>query len=79
MIYWGEEEKMGKPYEEQLADIRAKEIKKAKSLGFENVEAYRKHQANENRKKTYLAKIERYEKQLAEIKKWLADYENGAV
>ncbi len=65
---------MKKSYEEQLKDIRAKEEKKAKSLGFSSIEKYREHLANENRKRTYLAKIARYQRAIAEMTEWLAEH-----
>lgn len=63
---------MKKSYEEQCKDVWAKEAKKAESLGFASVEEYRQHLANENKKRTYLAKVARYKKAIAEMEEWLA-------
>lgn len=63
---------MKKSYDEQNKEIWAKEAKKAESLGFKSVAEYRQHLADENRKKTYLAKIARYERAIAEMEEWLA-------
>lgn len=65
---------MKKTYNEQCADVWAKEAKKAESLGFNSVEEYRRYLADENRKKTYIAKISRYRKAIAEMEEWLANH-----
>ena len=62
---------MKKTLGQQQADVWAKEEQKAFSLGFESVEEYRQHLADENRKKTYLAKIARYQQAIAEMEAWL--------
>jgi len=62
---------MKKTLSQQQAEVWAKEEQKAFSLGFESVEEYRQYLADENRKKTYLAKIARYEQAIAEMKAWL--------
>lgn len=64
---------MKKSYEEQCADVWAKEAKKAESLGM-SVAEYRQYLADKNRKETYLAKIARYEKAIAEMQAWLAEH-----
>lgn len=66
---------MKKSYEEQCKDVWAKEAKKAESLGFESVAEYRQYLADENKKRTYLAKIARYEKAIAEMEEWLASHQ----
>ena len=63
---------MKKSYEEQCKDVWAKEAKKAESLGFESVAKYRQYLADENKKRTYLAKVARYKKAIAEMEEWLA-------
>ena len=65
---------MKKTFEEQYKDIKVKEMKKAKEMGFNSVEELRKYFADQNRKKTYLAKIERYKKAIAEMEKWIEMY-----
>ena len=65
---------MTKSYLEQCKDVWAKEAKKAESLGFESIAEYRQHLADENRKKTYIAKIARYQKAIAEMEEWLANH-----
>ena len=65
---------MKKSWEEQNEEIWAKEAKKAESLGFASVYAYREHCAMENRKKTYQAKIARYQKAIAEMEAWIASH-----
>ena len=62
---------MKKTYEEQYEDIKAKEMKKAKEMGFDSVQELREYFANQNRKKTYLAKIERYKKAIAKMEAWI--------
>lgn len=62
---------MKKNHWEQINDVWAKEEKKAKSLGFETVQEYRQHLADENRKKTYLAKIAHYQKAIEEMQAWV--------
>jgi len=63
---------MEKSWMEQCKDVWAKEAKKAESLGFESVKEYRQYLADENRKKTYVAKIAHYKKAIAEMEEWLA-------
>lgn len=65
---------MKKSYEQQCADVWAKEAKKAEEFGFESVAKYRLYLANQNRKATYLAKIARYQKAIEEMLAWLAEY-----
>lgn len=65
---------MKKTYNEQCADVWAKEAKRAESLGFNSIEEYRRHLADENRKKTYIAKISRYRKAIEEMEEWLANH-----
>lgn len=62
---------MKKTYEEQYEDIKAKEMKKAKEMGFDSVQELRKYFADQNRKKTYLVKIERYKKAIAKMEEWI--------
>lgn len=65
---------MKKTYAEQQKDIWAKEAKKAEEMGFETVVEYRQYRADENRKATFIAKIERYKKAIAEMEEWLANH-----
>lgn len=65
---------MMKSYMEQCKEVWAKEAKKAESLGFESVAEYRQHLADENKKKTYIAKIAHYQKAIAEMEEWLANH-----
>ena len=64
---------MKKTYEEQMKDIRVKEMESAKKHGFETVEEWREHQAVQNRVKTYKVKVQSYEQQIAEMQKKLAE------
>lgn len=65
---------MKKSYEQQVADVRAKEAEKAQALGFESVEAYRTHLSIANRIATYKAKIERYSRAIAEMQAYIEKY-----
>ena len=63
---------MTKNYEEQVKDVQAKELKVAKERGFNSVEDFREAVAIENRKKSYIVKIAKYEKYIAEMEEKLA-------
>lgn len=65
---------MKKDLMQQQNEVWAKEEQKGKELGFNTLEEYRTWKANENRKKTYLAKIAHYEKAIEDMKKWLAEH-----
>lgn len=62
---------MKKTMTEQFEDIKRKERESAIRHGFETVEEWREFQATQNRIKTYEAKIARYEKSIAEMKKYI--------
>lgn len=67
--------KKNRIFEDDNQNIWAKEEKKAKELGFENVQAYRTYLSNQNRKKTYIVKIERYKKEIKRMQAFLDSLE----
>lgn len=66
---------MRKTYKEMQMDIERKEKESALKHGFEDVYEWRKYQAEQNRIKTYKAKIEHYEQAIAEMKAYIAEHE----
>lgn len=63
---------MGKSYAQQIKETREKELMTAKKRGFNSVEEFREAVAIENRKKSYLVKIRRFEKYIPELEAKLA-------
>jgi len=73
---------MKKTREQQIADVHAKELFKARNMGFADVQSYRAHLGNLDRKASYLKKIERYTEaiaryteDIARMKAWIDEFE----
>lgn len=64
---------MKKIYAQQVADTQAKEAQKAASMGY-TVEEWRQVQADNNKRKTYEAKVVRLRKEIERMEKWLVDH-----
>ena len=63
-----------KTWTQQNEEIWAREREVAERKGFASVQAYRDYLANENRKRTYLAKIARYQRAIEEMQTWLDEH-----
>ena len=64
---------MEKTYLEQVADTQAKEAQKAASMGY-TVKEWRQVQAENNKRKTYEAKVVRLRREIERMEQWLADH-----
>lgn len=71
---------MKKDYDVQAKETWMKEEKKAMAMGM-SVKEWRQYQADENKKKTYVIKIQhhkehiaRLQKEITELEQWLAEH-----
>lgn len=63
-----------KTWAEQNAEIWEREAQTAKNKGFDNVYAYRAYLAEQNKRKTYIAKIAHYKRAIEEMEAWLNNH-----